>query len=261
MKSVSLIFASLFFVLILSAGRALSQSEKEATTAQVVAAMTGLTKNQSLILHFEATMGGEPIGFSSTSLSAAGGGRSDSYRYQSEAVISLGDGTWIEGRATASLNKSFEPTEIELRREVIAPNGQRRSSVNRAEILDKEVLLTRETDGGARTQRSVSRPDSPFVFAVEFIVQGVDLKGFPAFAIREFDPQEGDIIVQHFRAEPGSGGVRRLVSRKDDGSVRYAFEIDAKGELVSWTEPPLPVVYKRCSRERSEELRESMQVR
>jgi hypothetical protein len=49
MKSVCLPFASLFFVLILSAGRALSQPEEEATTAQVVAAMTGLTKNQSLI--------------------------------------------------------------------------------------------------------------------------------------------------------------------------------------------------------------------
>lgn len=261
MKSGSVTFASMLFVLILSEGRALSQSEKEATTAQVVAAMTGLTKNQSLMSHFEATMDGKPIGFSSFSLSATGSGRSTSLRYQAEIVVSLGDGTRIEGSATASLNKAFEPTEVELRREVTAPNGKRQSTVDRAEILDKEVLLTRETDGGAPTQRSVSRPESPFVFALEFIVQRVDLNGFPAFALREFNPQEGSIIVQHFKAESESGGVRRLVSREDDGSVGYVFEIDAKGELVSWTEPPLPVVSKRCSRERFEELRKSLQGR
>ena len=154
----------------------------------------------------------------------------------------------------------FSPTEVELRREVIAPNRQRKLTVHRAEILDKEVLLTRETDGGAPTQHSVSRPESPFVFAVEFLVPRVDLKRFPAFAIREFDPQEGNIIVQHFRVESESGGIRRLVSHEDDGSVGYTFEIDAKGELVSWTEPPLPVVSTRCSPERFEELRKSMRA-
>jgi hypothetical protein len=261
MKSGSVPIASMLCVLILSEGRALSQSEKEATTAQVVAAITGLTKNQSLTLYFEATMDGKPVGFSTASLSATGSDQSASLRYQVEMAVSLGNGARTEGSLTASLNKSFEPMEVELRREVTAPNGKRQSTVERAEILDKEVLLTRETDGGARTERSVSRPESPFVFAVEFIIQRADLKAFPAFAIRELNPQEGSIIVQHFKAESESGRVRRLVSREDDGSVGYVFEIDAKGELVSWTEPPLPVVSKRCSRERFEELRKSLQGR
>lgn len=261
MKSISPPFASLLFVLILSEGQALSQSEREATTAQVVAAMSELSKGQVLTLNFEATMDGKPIGFSRSSLSATGSGRSGSFRYQAEVVVSLGDGTRIEGSATASLNKSFEPTEVELRREVTAPNGQRQTTVDRAEVQDNEVSLTREVDANPPTNRSVPRPESPFVFGVEFFVQRVDLKAFPAFAIRELDPQEGSIIVQHFEAESESGRVRRLVSREDDGSIGYVFEIDAKGELVSWTEPPLPVVSKRCSHERFEELRKSLHGR
>jgi len=261
MKSDWLFSASALFLLNLLPGPALSQSEKEATTAQVVAAMNEPMKDQTLTLHFEATMDGKPIGFGRSTLSTTGSGRSGSFRYQMEMVVSLGDGTRIEGSSTASLNKLFEPTEVELRREVTTPNGKRQLTVDRAEILDKEVLLIRETDGGTRTEHSVSRPGSPFVFAVEFFVRRVDLRRFPVFALHEFDLQEGNVIVQHFKAESKSGGIRRLVSREDDGSVGYAFEIDAEGELVSWTEPPLPVVSKRCSRERFDELRKSMQGR
>lgn len=260
MKSDSLFSASLFVVLFLLSGQAMSQPNKEPTTAQVIAAARENVKDKKVTLYFEAIMEGKPIGFGMSTLSPTGSGQTRSFQYRTEMVFNL-EGVRIEGSVSATLNLSFEPTEVEVRRDVTAPNGNRQSTVERADILDKEILLTREADGGARTQRNVSRPDAPFVLAIEFIVRQIDLKRFPAFALREFDPQEGNVIVQQFRAEVESGGIRRLVSREDDGSIGYLFEIDAKGELLSWAEPPLPVVNKQCLRERFEELRKSLHGR
>jgi hypothetical protein len=236
-------------------------TEKEATTAQVVAAMSAKTTSGSHDAYFEAVMGEKTLGFSVSTLAPSENNGSNGYLYRSESLLHLPNGPRIEGKATAHVNETFEPREVELRREVMMPDGKREVTVDRAEIGDKEVSLTRETDGDRASTRSVPRPESPFAFAVEFLIQRVDATRFPVFALREFDPQKGGVIARHFKAESGTGDARRLISREDDGSVGYTFEIDAKGVLVSWTEPPLPVVFKRCSRERIEELRKSLQGR
>ena len=261
MKSCPVTFVSLLFVLILSEGRALSQSEKEATTAQVLQGVPRRSVKRPTVLHFEAELGGKTLGFSIASLIPAGKDGTGGSHYRVESALVLPNGQRIDGEATARLNDAFAPTEVQFRREVTLPDGKRQSTVDRAEVRDNEISLTREVDTDPPTNRSVPRPESPFVLAVEFLVQRVDLKRFPAFAVREFDFQEGNIIVQHFKVGSELKGSRWLVSREDDGSIGYAFEIDAKGEVVSWAEPPLPVVFKRCSRERSEELRKSMQGR
>jgi hypothetical protein len=231
---------------------------KEATTAQVVEPMTLQKAKDPVSLHFELEMGGKVLGYGIASLTPADRNGNGGYRYRFESAIILPNGQRMEAEASARLTDTFEPLEVEFRREVTSPDGKRLSTVERAELGDTEVLLTREADADPPARRSVPKPESPFVFGVEFFVQRVDLKRFPVFVIREFDFQKGSIVAQHFKIESDSRGIRRLVSGEDDGSVGYVFEIDAKGELVSWSEPPLPVVSKTCSRERYEELRKSI---
>ena len=227
----------------------------EPATAEIVASIGKITNTRTLELHFEMVTDGKAVGFGRTFLRPQGSG---SYQYEAEIVYNLGEGARIEGWAKATLNASLEPVEVEARRELVAPNGNRKSTLRRAEIQSNEVLVTLEEDGAPATQQIMPRPQSPFVFALEFLVQRIDLERFPAFSLREFDVQDRAVKNQHFRVESGPNGIRRLVSRKDDGSIGYVFEVDAKGGLVSWAEPPLPVVSKTCSPERFEEMRKSM---
>ncbi len=258
MRFVSVIRALTALVFAVSAGRTLAQVDKEPTTAQVVEAVARRNVAQPTVLRFEAEMGGKTVGFSVASLIPSRKDRTGGNNYRSESTLLLPDGRRMYGEATARLNDTFEPTEVQFRREVTSPEGERQSTLDRAEVQDDAVLLTREVNTDPPVTRSIPRAESPFVFGIEFFVQRVDLKRFPAFAVGEFNPQDGGIIVQHFKVESGSEKGRRLVSREDDGSVGYVFEFDAKGELVSWTEPPLHLVFKRCSRERTEELRTSL---
>jgi len=261
MRFVSVIRVFMVLVVAVSTGRTLAQADKEPTNVQVVEAAARRNVTQPTVLHFEAEMGGKTMGFSVASLIPSRKDRAGGNKYRSESTLLLPDGRRMYGEATARLDDAFEPTEVQFRREVISRDGKRQSTLDRAEVQNDSVLLTREVNTDPPVTRSVPRPESPFVFGVEFFVQRVDLKRFPAFAVGEFNAQDGGIIVQHFKVESGSQGARRLASREDDGSVGYVFEFDAKNELVSWTEPPLPLVFKRCSPERFEELRKSIQGR
>ena len=248
----------IFSIAKLASGEQAKQSEKEPTTAEVVASIGDIAGDRTLELQLEAIAEGMPVGFCRTSLSSTGSSGSGTFKYEAELVISLGQGARIEGWIKALLGPTLEPIEIELRRELVAPNGKRKTTVHRIKIRDTDVLHTLEVDGNPATQQHLPRPESPFVFALEFVVQRTDIERFPAFALREFDVEDRTVKTQHFSVETGSGGIRRLASREDSGEVGYVFEVDGKGELLSWIEPPLSVVFKRCSRERFGELRKSM---
>ncbi|GAG44144.1 unnamed protein product, partial [marine sediment metagenome] len=119
--------------------------------------------------------------------------------------------------------------------------------------------IRRGIQGETLSGNTVACPDRPFVFAIEFLVKRIDLRRFTEFSLSEFEPQKGVVIAQHFVAKPRPDGGFDLSSSEDNGDIGYQFSLDSKGKVLSMHEPPLPVTTKRCSRERIEQLRRSLQ--
>ncbi|MEK6675553.1 MAG: hypothetical protein AABZ47_07855 [Planctomycetota bacterium] len=232
--------------------------EKEATMDQILAARTRSPSTDPLLMHFEIIMEGKPAGCNVVSLKNIGKDSSDGFEYRLESMMMLPSGAQAEGIVTARLNDKLEPREVELRRKTSPQNGETQLTVDKAVVGDKEVSLSRQVGIQSPTTRTVPRPDSPFVFGIEYLVHKIDAKRFPLFSIRELNPQDGKIITRHFRTEPGADGKVSFVAKRDDGTDDYIYEVDAEGEIVTLSNPLLPVLCKRCSKERVEELRKTL---
>lgn len=227
----------------------------EATAADVLAALKEVKLDAPIVLNFEAVVGPATVGYSSAKLSAAKSDTATLLHYDVESVIITQDGTRLEMQIHAKLTPRFEPLEVELRRDVIPEGGQPQTIVERAEIQEKEVVLSKISGADPATRRTVPRPASPFVFAAEFLVQRIDLKRFPKFLLHEFNAQKGTLKAHHFQSGTEPGGGVRLVSQKDDGKPGYSYLIDAAGAVQTWGEPPTPVSFKASPPDRFEEVK------
>lgn len=231
----------------------------EATTADVLSSLhSGEAVSDSERIYFEMLLGEKPIGFTVHSLSGRVEEKGGGYSYRVEMEIVMPNGARISGLVTGHLNSNYEPKNIEVRRTVTAPDTTSQVTVEGTRIGEDTVTIRRVTQGETLSENTVAVPDRPFVSAIEFLVQRIDLRRFTKFTLREFDPQKGAVISQHFVAKTRPDGGFDLSSSEDNGDIGYQFSLDSKGEVVSMYEPPLPVTTKRCSRERIEQLRHSL---
>lgn len=232
----------------------------EATTADVLSSLrSGGGVNGPERIYFEMLLGEKPIGFAVHSLTGRSEKEGGGYSYRVETEIVMPNGARINGVVTSHLNSNFEPKNVEMRRAVTAPDGTAQRTVEVAQVGADTVTIRRGIQGETLSENTVACPERPFVLAVEFLVQRINLRRFAEFGLREFEPQKGVVVSQHFVAKPRPGGGFDLSSSEDNGDIGYQFSLDSKGKVVSMREPPLPVTTKRCSRERIEQLRRSLQ--
>ncbi len=233
----------------------------EATTADVLSSLrTAEAVNDPERIYFEMLLGEDPIGFAVHSLTGRTEKEGGGYSYRVEMEIVMPNGARTSGLVTAHLTSNYEPKNIEMRRTVMAPDGTARGTVDVARIGADTVTIRRGMQGETPSENTVACPDRPFVSAIEFLVQRIDLRRFTKFTLREFDPQKAVVIAQHFVTKPRPDGGFDLSSSEDNGDIGYQISLDSKGKVVSMREPPLPVTTKRCSRERIEQLRRSLRA-
>jgi len=230
-----------------------------ASAAEVLAALREVKLDAPQMLYLEAVAGPATIGYTQCKLSAAKLDGSTGLEYELVSVLVTPDKTRLEGTLRARLTSRFEPLEIESRRNAIPPSGPPRETVERAEIHEAEIVLSRSEGDNPVATRTVPRPPSPFVSAVEFLIQRVDAKRFTSFVIPELNPQLGTLVAHHFHTGPEPAGGYRLASTKDNGQPGYSFQVDAKGALETWREPPTPVLFKVCPADRFEEVKKLFQ--
>lgn len=200
---------------------------------------------------------GKTVGCSSTRMSSMLTNGQQGMRYITEMGMKLPDGTRVELEVEAHLTHEYEPTFVKLLRTIENPEKQRKSWEERAEVKVSEVILKRQVDDASPVSRVVPRPESPFVFGIECIIGTLDCGRYSAFELREFNPQEGKIIGQHFRVQNRPAGGHVVVSSKDNGSPNYRFEIDDKGSIVSWSETP-PLALRISTEKRVLEIRKEL---
>lgn len=175
--------------------------------------------------------------------------------YRVETLMKLPSGVRLKGLVTAQMTKAFEPRSIDMSRDLKAPDGKEQKIVDRVQVREKDIVVVHAEDGVASLPRSVPRPAEPFAFGLEFLVPRIDANNHPQFILHELNPQSGEIIEHAFRAEAKTDGTRTLRSRRPDGSDGYEYAFDATGKLLSWSEPPVTILTRRCSENRIAELR------
>lgn len=232
----------------------------EAKTTDVLLSLrSNKTINEPDRIYFELLLGEKPIGLAVYTLTGRTQKEGGGFSYRVETEVVMPNRVRINGIVTSHLNSNYEPINIEMRRTVTTPDGTAQHTVELTQIDADTVTIRRGIRDGTLSENTVACPDRPFVFAIEFLVQRIDLRRFTKFTLREFDPQKAVAIEQHFVAKSRPDGGINLSSSEDNGDIGYQYSLDSIGKVVSMSEPPLPVTTQRCSRERIEQIRSSLQ--
>lgn len=141
----------------------------------------------------------------------------------------------------AKLRPDFEPIEIEMKRTVVNPDGSEKVVVQRAASGPKTVKLSTEADG-QQTEGEAPRPERPFIYAIETLVQRLDHKKHDAYILREFDihtERAGSLV---FTAKTWRDGTPTIITRYVSGGGSYQFWFDDGGTLLRWGMPSIPAL-------------------
>lgn len=249
-------FAVVVAVVIGTARTPAIAGDEQASTAEILASLADHPVPAGPeALYFHYLLYGRGVGYAVHTLTPRGDGGKEGFEYRVEAVLQLPQAAHLATTVVARLTASFEPVEIETIRDITAPDGTQQRSRITAFITDDALTIERQTDDGAIEANTAAVPERPYVAAVEFLVQRIDLRRFPKFELREFDPQNGDVILQRFRLKPLAGKDMELRSTRRNGSIDYQFTLDNSGRMMAMKRAPLPLVAGRTSREQCERLR------
>lgn len=260
MKSTPVCLTTLVFAVGVSArGQEVKSAAEQGRDSEVL--IPEIPQRFSEQLHFEMFLEKQSVGYATIAIAPIEGQHTWSYRVDT-LVEMPGGGVRIAGEISATLSRRFEPQQITVRRNLILPNGAQRETTLQVDIGKDHVLLTKGVVGeGAPKAERLAHPDGPFVFGVEAIVQMTDVRAHPTFALREFDPAEGRIVVHQFKAEPDGKGGHRLESHKDTGEVGYQIALDSEGQVAGWSEPPVNITVRRCDEHRVKVLQQKLESR
>lgn len=208
--------------------------------------------------YFEVKFGpGQAVGYVIASLEATRDKDKTVYRYVMETNIALLSGPRIAAFVDAKLQPDFEPIEIEMKRRMFNDRGEEKVFVERVVIGPDNVKLSAEA-GGETTTSEVKRPDRPFLYGIETMVQRLDHGKHKRFLVRELDLQTGNAGSLTLTAETWTDGTSTVVARDASGNTTYQFWYDKKGSLLRWGAPSLPLLYVRTTKQRAEQLKATM---
>ncbi|MGB2988178.1 MAG: hypothetical protein WBE26_20100 [Phycisphaerae bacterium] len=208
--------------------------------------------------YFEIKAGpGDAIGYVIASVEALRGKGEPVYRYVAETSITFPSKVRVLVLVNAKLRPDFEPIEIEMKRTVVNPDGSEKVVVQRAASGPKTVKLSTEADG-QQTEGEAPRPERPFIYAIETLVQRLDHKKHDAYILREFDIHTGRAGSLVFTAKTWRDGTPTIITRYVSGGGSYQFWFDDGGTLLRWGMPSIPALFVRTTKEQAEGLKASM---
>jgi len=230
--------------------------DEPASTAEVLAALAKRPASpEPDSLYFELTINGQVAGCSSYTLTPRGTKGEEGFDYRVESLLQPPMAARVLTTVTAKLSLAFQPQEMETVRDVTAPGGTRERSRTTAFVSNDVLIVERQVDDEEIVANTVAIPKQPYVAAVEFIVQRLDLRKFKKFELREFNPQNGDVIDQRFSLTPLERDKLELRSTRANGMIDYRFTLDDAGRLTAMQKSPLPMVATRTTRQQFEQLR------
>ncbi len=220
-----------------------------------VRGLTPLPPGSKYTSYFDVKMGPkESVGYVIASLEAPRGEGEPVYRYTLELTFSFSSNAQLNVLVKARLRADFEPLDIEVERVQVKPDGVRQVTVQRAAIGVDKVTLSTDRDG-QQTKSEAPRPESPFIYGIETLVQRLDYNKHNRFTIREFDMQTGGAGPLTLTTKVFSDGLPTITTRNVNDEASYQFWFDGRGRLIRWGEPSMPVLFVRTTKERAEKLK------
>lgn len=205
--------------------------------------------------YFEITMGPDnPLGYVAVTLEAAGTKEKPLYHYKTATANRFPDGKLFKADVDAKLLPNLEPIEAEIRRTITDVEGIESNDVQRAEFGEKTVKLTAKTRGGEEVTGERPRPEPPFIYGIETVVQLIDFNTHKKFILREFNLQTGKAGSLTFTLSVWTDGTPTVVVTAPAGQVTYQFWYDDDGKLIRWGMPAMPVMFVRATKEKVRQL-------
>jgi hypothetical protein len=200
---------------------------------------------------FHISMGpNDPIGYVATSLIGSKVDDKLVYDYKTDTANTFPNRTRFKAVVVAKLQPDFQPIDIELRRNITPETGDERGDVQRAKFGAKVVKLSAKPKGSEEVKTEVPRPDPPFIYGIETVVQLIDFDVHKEFVLREFDVTSGKAGDLFFESQVWKDGTTTVVVANTAGVVSYQFWFDDNNKLLRWGMPSMPVMFIRTTKER-----------
>jgi len=226
------------------------------STAEILASLAERTVPAGPeVMYFDYNLYGSGVGFAVHTLTPRGDGGKEGFEYRVETVLQPTHAARIATTVVARLSAAFEPLEMETSRYITAPDGSRQHNRTTIFFTDDGLTIERQVDDGAILANTAVVPERPFVAAVEFLVQRIDLRRFAQFELREFDPQNGDVILQRFSHKRQPDRDLELTSTRQGGLIDYQFTLDNTGRVTAMKRARMPFSAVLTSQQQSESLR------
>lgn len=226
-----------------------------ADVVKVVRAMPEFTKRQ--VLYFELFLWDKSVGYMVYELTPnhdkAGG-----YTLKFESLMQLPKSSRIQARLTAKLSADFEPSDVDMVRNTVAPDGMHQQTANHALIGNDVVSLDQQVDDAPITGNTVPLPERPYIMGAEFIVSHLDPKRFPKFELRTFNPQDGTVDVERYKSEKHDDGSYKFWATGEGGVILVEYDRDATGRINAIKKEGVPIEFRASSAKRIERLRITM---
>lgn len=200
--------------------------------------------------YFEIHMGPDNVmGYVSASLEALTEGNRLLYAYESDTVMVSKVGVQIRAKMEARLLPDFHPLEITMSRGNQMEDKSVKFATVRA-VFGEENVTTTSSSGGESGSVDRPKPQPPYIFAIEMLVQALDPTNAEPFALREYSANAGGAESMKFSFEPWRDGNQTLVTRYTSGDLAYQFWYDGEQKLLRWTHVTMPVMFVRSTKER-----------
>lgn len=222
---------------------------------KVVRALPEFSERQ--VLYFELFLWDKSVGYGAYELTPnhdKGGG----YTLKFESLMQLPRSSRIRARLTAKLSADFEPSDVELISNTVAPDGMHQQTKDRALIGDDVVSLDQQIDDEPITGNTVPLPERPYIMGAEFIVSHLDPQRFPKFELRTFNPQDGTVGVERYKSQKRDDGSYRFWATGEGGVILVEYDRDATGRIHAIKKEGVPIEFRATSAKRIERLRITM---
>lgn len=215
-------------------------------------------------MYFETVMGDHPVGYQVSSLTPVkpegGEGTGAAYEYRAESILTRDNGMRIDSVTIARLKRNFEPISITIDRQLSHPESKARHIEDRVQVGESEITIAHEDSMAPGTPpRSLPKPNEPFVYGMEFIIEALDVSHGFELPIPELDSKEGMVFVYRVVSGRKENGKHEMVLQKADGGIGYRFSVGQGGRIETWADSDSPAMMKRVAEEQYKEARKGIE--
>ncbi|MFQ5489459.1 MAG: hypothetical protein ACE5GE_01950 [Phycisphaerae bacterium] len=209
--------------------------------------------------YFKLTLANRPFGYSEMTLTAQKDEEGKLwYHYRHDTKTKAPNGNRFNTVIETKMTPRFSPVEINTVKTTITGTGQ--EYVRRLTVVlgPKEIVQTRMKNDKYTTEY-FDRPEGPFVFATELLLERIKFDKFKSFDWTMFDPNRCQTTTLRFLVNKMPDLTHRTIASTGAASAtKYYFTHDAEQRLTGWGEDPPAATAERIDREALDALLETL---